>query len=205
MLHLNEKGCLRLGGIKGGLRCWVAPGLLPLAKVRLRSTGSCTPPHNWPKNDANDAFSIRFDNNLGWVSVFVFILSAAETLQQMNALKGELRVPLAKGHLRATGSCTPPHSPYRHQVKSGGQFRCKRSLELDTIMYPPHSPPKSDASDAFSTRFDDGWSWLRFPIALLEGFSDVLSITNHFKATIRIKSAPGFGQNRSFKKTWPTF
>ena len=146
--HLKDK--LRLGVIKGGLRCWVALGLLPLAKVRLRSTGSCTPPHNWPKNDANDAFSIRFDNNLGWVSVFVFILSAAETLQQMNALKGELRVPLAKGHLRATGSCTPPHSPYRHQVKSGGQFRCKRSLEL------AHSPPKSDASDAFSTRFDDG-------------------------------------------------
>ena len=126
--HLKDK--LRLGVIKGGLRCWVALGLLPLAKVRLRSTGSCTPPHNWPKNDANDAFSIRFDNNLGWVSVFVFVLSAAETLQQMNALKGELRVPLAKGHLRATGSCTPPHNPYRHQVKSGGQFRCKRSLEL---------------------------------------------------------------------------
>ena len=135
------------------------------------------------------------------MSVFVFILSAAETLQQMNALKGELRVPLAKGHLRATGSCTPPHSPYRHQVKSGGQFRCKRSLELDTIMYPTTVHQKATLEMRFRHVLTTVWSWLRFSIALLEGFSDVLSITNHFKATIRIKSAPGFGQNRSFKKT----
>ena len=51
--------------LKGQLRCSIVKG-------RLRWTGSCTPPHNRPKNDANDAFSMRFDEGLGWISIFDF-------------------------------------------------------------------------------------------------------------------------------------
>ena len=43
-----------------GLRCkLLGPGL----------GGSCTPPHKWLKSVANDAFSIGFDDGLGWGSI----------------------------------------------------------------------------------------------------------------------------------------
>ena len=60
-------------------------GRCSIVKGRLRWTGSCTPPHSLPKNDANAAFSMRFDDGLGRGSIFVFTFSNAETRRQMNA------------------------------------------------------------------------------------------------------------------------
>ena len=45
------------------------------------------PTHSLPKNGANAMFSLRFDNVLGWVSIFAITFSDAETRRQMNAWK----------------------------------------------------------------------------------------------------------------------
>ena len=64
--------------LKGLLRCSIVKG-------RLRWTGSCTPPHGLPKSAANDTFSIRFHDGLGWASICDFSFWDAETSRQMNA------------------------------------------------------------------------------------------------------------------------
>ena len=66
-------------------------GRCSIVKGRLRWTGSCTPPHSLPKNDANAAFSMRFDDGLGCVSIFVFTLSdAAKRLQAPSEVEGQI-------------------------------------------------------------------------------------------------------------------
>ena len=89
-LDLGTKGRLRRLnqpfspnlGEKGGLSNF---GSCSIVKGRLRWTGSCTPPHSLPKNDANDAFSMRFDDGLGLASIFDFSFWDVEGWRQMNA------------------------------------------------------------------------------------------------------------------------
>ena len=48
-------------------------------------------PQSQPTNDANAAFSMRFDDGLGCVSIFVFTLSDAEKrLQAPSEVEGQI-------------------------------------------------------------------------------------------------------------------
>ena len=49
------------------LRDWARKGWLQMKLLGPGLGGSCTPPHKWLKQFANDAFSLRFDDGFGCV------------------------------------------------------------------------------------------------------------------------------------------
>ena len=51
------------------LRDWVRKVQLQMQLLGPGLGGSCTPPHKWVNQFANDVFSIRLDDGFGWGSV----------------------------------------------------------------------------------------------------------------------------------------